>query len=111
MYGEGVLRPPLEECGRLRGRYCGLRTNFRISSGSTEDSAGAYSSCGPGSECEEVPTREAKLLGHVISEKGLAPSPEMLQAVMEWPSPTNKRELRTFLGKASYYRRVVPDLS
>ena len=46
-------------------------------------------------------------LGHVVSEAGIATDPEKVKAVADWPVPTSLREVRSFLGLASYYRRYV----
>ena len=43
-------------------------------------------------------------LGHVVSEAGIEPDPEKIEAVRTWPRPSNLTELRSFVGLASYYR-------
>jgi len=47
--------------------------------------------------------RRISFLGHVISEVGVEVQPEKTAAVEEWPVPRTLRELRSFLGLASYY--------
>ncbi|KAL0152450.1 hypothetical protein M9458_052173, partial [Cirrhinus mrigala] len=50
---------------------------------------------------------EVHYLGHVISSEGVSTDPGKVEAVAQWPRPTNVSELRSFLGFASYYRRFV----
>jgi len=51
--------------------------------------------------------RQLKCLGHVISGNGVAIDPAKVQAVLEWPTPTSIKDLRSFLGLAGYYRHFV----
>jgi len=46
-------------------------------------------------------------LGHIVSENGISTDPEKVRAVADWPTPTNLREVRSFVGLCSYYRRFV----
>ncbi|KAL0551120.1 hypothetical protein IC582_010202 [Cucumis melo] len=46
-------------------------------------------------------------LGHYISVKGIEVDPEKIRAVKEWPTLSNVREMRGFLGLTGYYRRFV----
>ncbi|KAJ9534015.1 hypothetical protein QJQ45_027117 [Haematococcus lacustris] len=46
-------------------------------------------------------------LGHVVSAAGIQPDPTKVKAVLDWPAPQDKHQLRSFLGTANYYRRLL----
>ena len=54
---------------------------------------------------------QVDLLGHVITRNGIQPSPTKIQAVMNYPRPANKTELRAFLGLIGYYRHFIKNCS
>ena len=62
------------------------------------------------SKCKLFQTR-VKYLGHVLSENGIETDPEKTESVRNWPTPQNVKQLRTFLGLASYYRKFIPNFS
>lgn len=62
------------------------------------------------SKCELFKT-SVIYLGHIISEKGIQTDPEKLSAVRDWPTPTNIKELRQFLGFVGYYRRFIQNFA
>ena len=41
----------------------------------------------------------------------MKPQVGKVEAIHEWPRPQTKRQVRLFLGSASYYRRFVPHFS
>jgi hypothetical protein len=52
---------------------------------------------------------KVQYLGYVLSEEGVSASPDKVKAVKEYPTPKNVRDVRAFLGLASFYRKLVPD--
>ena len=47
-------------------------------------------------------------LGHMLSKDGILPNPEKVSKVKNWPIPKMVKEVHSFLGLASYYRRFIP---
>lgn len=62
------------------------------------------------SKCRFVQPKVCYLC-NIVSADGVEPDPAKIQAVINYPVPTNVKELRQFLGLANYYRRFVQDYS
>lgn len=50
-------------------------------------------------------------LGYRINKCGLNPIPEILDAILNTPTPTNVSELKAFLGMLTYYHKILNELS
>lgn len=54
---------------------------------------------------------EVELLGFMVGNGQLKPSPKKVKVVRNWAQPTNAHELRQFLGFCNFYRRFVKGYS
>jgi hypothetical protein len=51
--------------------------------------------------------RRVEFLGHIVSSAGIEMQTEKVSAVLDWPVPQNLRDVRSFLGLCSYYRKFI----
>ncbi len=50
-------------------------------------------------------------LGHYVSREGVEVEPMKTAAVQAWPTLRTVKDVRVFLGLASYYRRYIPNFA
>uniref|UniRef100_A0A1A8FIG4 Gypsy retrotransposon integrase-like protein 1 n=1 Tax=Nothobranchius korthausae TaxID=1143690 RepID=A0A1A8FIG4_9TELE len=61
-------------------------------------------------KCEfHVPS--VKFLGFILESGRLRADPEKTQAILDWPTPTSRKQLQRFLGFANFYRRFIRNYS
>ena len=56
--------------------------------------------------CKEVP-----FFGNTLSKDGLRPDMNKVKLIQEWLTPTNQKEIQSFLGTFNYLSRFLPFLS
>jgi hypothetical protein len=46
-------------------------------------------------------------LGYIIAEGNVQMDPEKVRAVVDWPQPTSRVQLQSFLGFSNFYRSFI----
>ena len=54
---------------------------------------------------------EVEYLGRVVSQTGVKADPNKVKAIQDWPRPKTVKDVRSFLGFASYYREFQPNFA
>jgi len=62
------------------------------------------------SKCNFFQTK-VHYMGHVVSKEDIVVDPKNIKAIMEWATPRNVDEVKTFIRLASYYRRFIRNFS
>jgi hypothetical protein len=52
-----------------------------------------------------------KWLGHMVSNNGVKPDPELVSTITNWPPPSTAREVRALYGTLSYFRRFLKNFA
>ena len=55
--------------------------------------------------------KQVEYLGYIVSGAGISTDPSKVQAVQDFPVPSDLKTLRSFFGLTSYYRRFMPNYS
>ncbi|KAJ8720901.1 hypothetical protein PYW08_006366 [Mythimna loreyi] len=55
--------------------------------------------------------KQVKYLGHVITQDGVSPDYDKVQAIVDMKPPQNLKQLRTYLQTCSWFRKFVPNFS
>ena len=50
--------------------------------------------------------KKVEYLGFDVSSQGIQPSPEKVRTIVEWPRLQSVKDVRSFLGLASFYQEV-----
>ncbi len=59
----------------------------------------------------EFEVLETEYLRVIISENSIRMDPVKIAGIAEWPTPTKKRELQSFLGFTNFYRKFIKNYS
>ena len=54
---------------------------------------------------------EVRYLGVLMNRDGFRPDPEEISPIVNYPAPHNLKQLRRFLGMASWYRKFLKDFA
>ena len=55
--------------------------------------------------------RSGKLLGFIVSEKGIEVDPAKVKAIQEMPAPKTEKQVRGFLDRLNYISRFISHMT
>ena len=55
--------------------------------------------------------RSGKLLGFIVSQKGIEVDPDKVRAIREMPAPKTEKQVRGFLGRLNYISRFISHMT
>ena len=50
-------------------------------------------------------------IGHIIEKEGISVNDEKIKIIKDWQVPQNAKQVKSFLGLNSYYRRLIKDFA
>ena len=59
----------------------------------------------------EFHTTSVEFLGHIIQKGSVRADPRKVSAVVDWEKPTDRTQLRRFLGFSNFYRKFIKNFS
>src|SRR3954452_19184426 len=55
--------------------------------------------------------RSGKLLGFIVSQRGIEVDPDKVRAIQEMPAPKTEKQVRGFLGRLNYISRFISNMT
>lgn len=59
----------------------------------------------------EFHVQETPFLGVIIGANGIRIDPKKIEAIVQWATPTNLKEVQSFLGFCNFYRRFIREFA